>query len=250
MKLFILTALILLGLAITPAQEKTITQKEFDDAWKTAYSNALRVTENRSRRTRKEGRKGFDGDAASISHAVELRETAVGPGLTLRETFQLSENGSTTKSVTIARPAVGKAGWDYIALDEATGLWKPSGRPVSPIQGFKYVTVPGERSGSEKVFSRSDVFKFMGTSTVNGKPVKIYLHKHVRDFTLEGGVGSYYTEIKYTFAEDGSYFKGENYTIRKGPKDSGFASISDELEAAPSLKIDMPAVKAQPSPTK
>jgi hypothetical protein len=250
MKFFVLTAFILIASAVAPAQEKTITEKEFNDAWKAGYSKALQVVQNSSNRNRREGRKGIEGNPASLSHAVHVRETVVGPGRLIRDTIDLTENGSATKTITMLRPKAGTNGWEYVSYDAATKQWKPAGRTRSPMEGFKYVTVPGEKSGSEMVFSKSDVFKFAGTVQVNGKKAQVYTHKHVRDFTLEGGVGSYYTDIKYTFAEDGSYFKSESSTTRIVGKEKGFASASDEWEHMPGLKIAFPVVSAQASTPK
>ena len=243
MKVIVLFLLAVAGAVSVAAQARVITEKEYKDANSTNFSRVLSAMSNRPTRIRKTGRKGIEGKPETESYAVITWEKSGRPNTPRRTTIEFRENGRTEKSttVTVRKPgsAFAKDVIDHYGYDAATNRWYDVAAPRDPIEGFKYSTSPGEKV-TEKVVSRTDEYKYLGTVTLNGRSVESYLHTHRRDFTVDGKAGHYESELKFHFAPDYSYFKSESSTLRKGPDFNSYSSSSEENEVTPVVTIEVP----------
>jgi hypothetical protein len=235
MKMVTLIVISVLAASTTIAQERIITEKEYDSATKAASAKAM--ANNPPTTYRKVASRRPDGSPSSEESLSLVSER---DPMSYLQTYIFTNKGLTRKFVLYGVRKNGTAVMDLFMLEPERSEWSKLSEKPQPPSFLTYMSNPGWHNMDERIFYKSDKYKYLGMVTETDRKLHVYVYDHIRDFTFKDQAGTYAGSIKHFFTDDGSYYRSESETTRVLGGSKNSTRYIEEMTRTPGLTVKPP----------
>lgn len=231
MKNIFCAALILFGAIGVFAQERTISQAEFDAIYKNPNKMAPVVWKGKTWRmiitteTKAEGQKPLDSSTKSTSEFA--------PRQISRTISEIRQESKITKS-------------EKIRIKDK--LYKRNGDETWTVEAFEEKQQPettaadAPAASADSKFERQIEFKYSGSEVLNNQKTNVYVQIMKTKSTDPSPERTYIHTMKYWFNEDGTLLKEDRVIEGRNETGTFYNRLTMTYELDPNIKIEAPIV--------